>query len=78
LPSYLKALPSFQKEAEFGKQEASSEEASGYGSGPRFNRRIPFPKANKSRVSNPVGLSYDEACTVLRELRSQFKSIKGG
>jgi hypothetical protein len=77
LPSHLKALLSFQKEAEFGKQEASSEEASGYGSEPRFNRRIPFPKANKSRVS-PVGLSYDEACTVLRELRSQFKSIKGG
>jgi hypothetical protein len=38
----------------------------------------PSLKRIKAVSRTPVGLSYDEACTVLRELRSQFKSIKGG
>ena len=44
---------------------------------PRFNRRKPS-QADKSRVPTPVGLTYDEAGTVMRELGSQFKSIKAG
>jgi len=32
----------------------------------------------KAVLRTPVGLTYDEAGAMLRELRSQFKSIKGG
>ena len=39
---------------------------------------FPSLKRIKSVLRTPVGLTYDEAGAVLRELRSQFKSIKGG
>jgi hypothetical protein len=38
----------------------------------------PSLKRIKAALRTPVGLTYDEAGAVLRELRSQFKSIKGG
>lgn len=51
VPGHLKALSSIQKEAELGEEEGSGEETSGYGSNSRFNRRIPFTQADKSRAS---------------------------
>lgn len=38
----------------------------------------PSLKRIKSVLRIPIGLTYDEAGAVLRELRSQFKSLKGG
>jgi hypothetical protein len=38
----------------------------------------PSLKRIKAVSRTPVGLTNDEAGAVLRELRSQFKSIKGG
>lgn len=38
----------------------------------------PSLKRIKAVLRTPVGLTYEEAGAVLRKLRSQFKSIRGG